>query len=117
MTERHYRQLLQNCRNQALSPVFADPASANLLRAAARGLRERERARRALESLLDPAWLGVTRVDRLERGMLTLGVADAAAHAAIRRQLPQLERQLARRIPRLRRLRVTFEPRPGADSA
>ncbi|MFQ5806730.1 MAG: DciA family protein [Phycisphaerae bacterium] len=90
-----------------MSALFEGPAGGHVLRAAARGLRRRERARRELASVLRPEWLRATRVERLERGTLELAVSDPVVRVQLRRAAQGLQRQLAQRIPGLRRLVVT----------
>ena len=108
MTEEQYRQVLQGRRQRKAALLFGSVADGRLLRAAAQSVRRRERAWKALGSILQPEWLGVTQVDALERGALVLVVSDRVVCERMRRQAWQLQAQLAQRIPGLERLVITW---------
>lgn len=107
MTEEQYRQLLRNRHAVTARSLFAGSAAASLLRAATQSLKRREAAERALDSILQPTWLAVTRVEALERGTLVLAVSEPLVYEQMRRQTSELQRQLACKIRGLRRLLVT----------
>lgn len=108
MTERQYRQLLRNRRRAPAQPLFASAPARALLRSAAVSVRWRQRAHKALEAVLEPEWLELTQVEGYVRGALTLLVSERVAFERVRGCGARLERQLARRIPGFRRLRVLF---------
>lgn len=95
-------------RPSTLAAVVAD---------AARRLRQREAAAAAWWRVAAPEWLPDTRVTGLESGpagrwTAVIAVGSAAVAYEIRRRQLALERQLARLVPGLRRVRFTL----GADA-
>lgn len=107
MTEEQYRQLLRNRRVRTANSLLSGPIGASMLRAATRAVKRRQAAERALGKVLEPTWLAVTRVEALEGGTLALAVSEPLVYEQMRRQGPGLERQLASKIPGVRRLLVT----------
>ena len=114
MTEQQYRQLLENRRRRVAGPLFDAPVVERVLRAAARSMRRRERAEKALEAVLPPELLAPTRVDSVEGGTLSIVVSDPVISERLRRQVTGLQRQLARRVPGLRQVRVSQSGQPDA---
>lgn len=111
MTETQYRQVLANRRARGARPVLDGRRAQNVLRAAARRLRRRARARELLGALLGGDWLAAVQVESLEAGTLTLTVGDAAIWAGLRRRRRTLQRQMAAGLPGLRRVRFVLAPR------
>ena len=112
MTHRQYCQLLQNRRRTVVAPLFSSAADARLVRLAVQQARRCERARRALAGVLPVEWLAVTTVEALEGGTLVLVVSDGLVREQLGRQALRLQRELSRRVPGVRRLRVS--PAGGA---
>jgi hypothetical protein len=108
VTERQYRRLLENRRAARPEPVLAGLVERRILGAAARNARRREAARRVLEGLVQAQWLEATRVTALDEHTLTVTVTDTRAWAGIRRQVRDLERRLAQRVPGVRRVVIRF---------
>jgi len=65
-----------------------------------------------LEELLPREWLEAIDVDGLSQGTLVVVVSDASVCTAMRRRVPRLQRQLALRMPTLRRLVVQSSAQP-----
>ncbi|MBU0641107.1 MAG: hypothetical protein KKB50_19790 [Planctomycetes bacterium] len=105
MTERQYQQVLENGgRALRCGQRLAAPAGA-ILRAAAKGLRWREDARRAWERTARPEWLDVTAVEGVEEGLVVVAVWNAACLETLRPQAPHLSRDVRMLLPRVRGLR------------
>jgi hypothetical protein len=105
MTEHQYRQLLWNRRASAVTALFAGVEPETLLRAAARAIRQRRRAERALAGVLSPEVLAATDVEGLGEGVLSLIVRDSLIFERLRRETPKLRRELSREVPGLREVR------------
>ncbi len=107
MNGRQYQQLVANRRRAVLVPLFDAGTADGLLRRAARSLKRRERAQRALDAVVPRDVSAATRVAGLENGTLWLVAPDPVVRERLRRQTPRLVRDLARRVPDLARIRIT----------
>jgi len=106
MTEGQYRRALLNRAARPLAALLETPAERELLTAAARSLRQRERAARALAEIISP-WCGNGySIAGLEGGTLTVVAQRLEVWAALCRRAAELERELGRRVPGVRRLDV-----------
>jgi len=108
MTRKQYSQLLRNRQPPAVRSLFGSRAEQQVLRAAARSVQRRTRARSVLEGVLPKALLEQLEVETLEHGTLTLVAGDPVLCERVRRDAARLQRQLAGRIPGLQRLRVCW---------
>jgi hypothetical protein len=110
---RQYEQMLANRRARGpLRLADAHPRAKNqvspiagIVGKAARILRQRQAGAGAWERLARPAWLADTEVDEIAGDTLVVLVSGAALLFELRRQRAALERQLARLVPGVRRLR------------
>ena len=106
MTDKQYQQLLRNRRPARAEEVSESRGTGQLLRLAAERLHQREHARRALERLLQPSWLAVLDVVGIAEATLVVATSDLMVYEQLRRRRAQLQRELARQLPAIRRLRV-----------
>ncbi len=116
MNGRQYQQLLANRRRKVAEPLFDSGAPDALLRSAARSVKRREQARRALAAVVSADTAASAEVAAFANGTLWLVASDPVARERLRRQTPRLLRDLARKVPDLARIRVT-RIRQGSEHA
>lgn len=116
MNEAQFRQALKNSRRYAPRELLGGEMEAGFLRTAARQLKQRERVTSVLRELVEPEWLRFVNVCGTANGTVTLLLEDAVAAAALRRQATRLGKQLARRVPGVRNVRIASpsDVLPGA---
>jgi hypothetical protein len=105
MTERQYRQVLQNGRVRG-ERLFESARCAAFLRATARGVRMREAAQEAWQALAEQAWLDCAGIAAVVDGVATLECSDAVQRERIRRQAAALLAQMQLKVRGLRQLRI-----------
>ncbi|MFO0837205.1 MAG: hypothetical protein U1D55_01670 [Phycisphaerae bacterium] len=106
MTERQYRQVLDNRRRRGPRPLFSTSAEHSLLRAAARGLRRQHAVQDAWERLASPEWIGRAYVGSVQDGIVEIDVLDAILCRRLRQLAPRLLRDLTPAAPGLRQVHI-----------
>lgn len=107
MTERQYRQLLNN-HGRPWDRPLGECGVDGLLRDAARELRARERADAAWMDVLPDELRGLGGVVSLREGVLLIRARDGAALQKLQRRAAALTTALKRRVPGLERVSVTL---------
>jgi len=108
MTNRQYYQLVQNYRRRRARPAVDGRVEAWFLRRAARELRQRAMAQRALERVLPARWLKAVRVEIVKEGAVTIAVRDVVIGAEMQRDRVRLQRELGRTVRGLRRVHISL---------
>jgi hypothetical protein len=112
MSEQEYRRLVRKRQLRGAPMLFADAAPTEFFRQAARSVRRRERAQKALEAALDPTWLGVTHIEALTDATLTLAVSNPVVCKQLRREAGRLQKGLAGRIGGVQQVVVRYVGQP-----
>jgi|GEM_PF-4420766 len=124
MNEAQYQQLVLNSRPRGMKILLTEERTGWILGAAAKSIKRRERARRALEQLLDSELSRKTQVTSFSRGSLEIEAKDPIALARLKKRRHWLTKQLMRNVPGLRSLNVrqynercgSFEENAGTEA-
>lgn len=116
MTSEQYRQLVQNCRRVRVRTLIDGQLEGKLLRAAARDIRQRTQAQSALEGVSAPGWIGMSWVESVKGGTVTVGAGTTAIGEQIQRERERLARELRRRLAGVRRVRVRWPVKDGENA-
>ncbi len=114
MTERHYRQALENTRPKCLRWLSPADSVRDGLRQAARLARRWRAAVEAWEKIAPPELVEATRVVGVDGDALLVYAAAPAARYALRCRAEHLAAQLRRLVRGVTRLRVVETDNPGA---
>jgi hypothetical protein len=106
MTDKQYCQLLRNRAHRRAKPVFAGALTGRLLAGAARSVRRRTAAEKALARILPDELVKVAEVESFEGGTVMVCVSGRTGWEQVQRAAPRLREQLIRALPGARRVRV-----------
>lgn len=117
MNEQQYRCLLENCRRRKVRRLSDTRPGAGggrstlgqVMERAVRAVRRRERAQVAWLRCVPATWSEAAGVVGVEGDTVVVGAVDSVVLHELRRRSGGLERQLARLVPGMRRLRIELD--------
>jgi hypothetical protein len=101
---------LRNRRRVFERPLVAGDAPSSVVTRAARQAASRERAQRAWERVVTPAWLAATWVESAWDGLIEIGVRDQTWERRVHEHQRELLRQMRERVRGARAIHPVVVP-------